>query len=135
MGATHLRPAADKLHAAGREPAWRGPGFIPDGQPDADVHVQRPLGRVLRPGSRACRRGMELASNEIRIFVAVPRPPSAPAQLLAAVNGAEVALSWKNTFEGGPPVGLLLSGSTVASLPLGEWSVLRKCHPAHTTSR
>ena len=46
--------------------------------------------------------GWSLASNEIRIFVAVPRPPSAPAQLLAAVNGAEVALSWKNTFEGGP---------------------------------
>ena len=52
----------------------------------------------------------------------VPRPPSAPAQLLAAVNGAEVALSWKNTFAGGPPLGLRvkLSGSTVASLPLGE---------------
>jgi titin len=62
------------------------------------------------------------ASNEIRIFVDVPRPPSAPAQLLAAVNGAEVALSWKNTFEGGPPMGLRLklAGSTVASLPLGE---------------
>ena len=66
--------------------------------------------------------GWSPASNEIRIFVDVPRPPSAPSQLLAAVNGAEVALSWKNTFEGGPPVGLLLklSGSTVASLPLGE---------------
>ncbi len=59
VGATHLRPAADKLRTAGREPAWRGPGFIPDGQPDADVHVQRPPRRVLRPGSRACRRGME----------------------------------------------------------------------------
>ena len=66
--------------------------------------------------------GWSPASNEIRIFVDVPRPPSAPAQLLAAVNGAEVALSWKNTFEGGPPVALLLKlpGSTVASLPLVE---------------
>jgi hypothetical protein len=66
--------------------------------------------------------GWSPASNEIRIFVDVPRPPSPPSQLLAAVYGAEVAFSWKNTFEGGPPVSLLLklSGSTVASLPLSE---------------
>ena len=47
-------------------------------------------------------------SNEIRIFVNVPAPPSAPADLLGLVNGSSVALAWRNTFEGGAPGGLIL---------------------------
>jgi sugar lactone lactonase YvrE len=60
------------------------------------------------------------ASNEIRIFVSVPVPPSAPANLLGLVNGSAVALSWTNSFSGGAPTSLLLNvtGALTASLPL-----------------
>ena len=61
------------------------------------------------------------ASNEIRIFVNVPAPPSAPADLLGLVNGLSVALAWRNTFEGGAPGGLILdvTGALTTSIPLG----------------
>ncbi len=61
------------------------------------------------------------ASNEIRIFVNVPVPPSAPANLLGAVNGSALQLAWRNTFGGGAPAAMMLdvSGSANVSLPLG----------------
>ena len=60
------------------------------------------------------------SSNEIRVFVEVPAPPSAPAQLLASVHGSDVMLSWKNTFTGGPPTGMRwrATGSANVSMPL-----------------
>lgn len=59
-------------------------------------------------------------SNEIRIFVHVPAPPSAPAALLGLVNGSSLALSWRNTLGGGPPTRVLLnvSGAVDATVPL-----------------
>jgi hypothetical protein len=62
-----------------------------------------------------------LASNEIRIFVNVPQPPSAPGNLLGMVNGNAVALAWKNTFAGGAPANLVLdvTGSLATTIPLG----------------
>jgi len=61
---------------------------------------------------------------EIRIFVNVPAPPSAPANLLGLANGAGLALSWRNTFEGGAPTSLWLKVTgaiaTVLPLPMGE---------------
>jgi YVTN family beta-propeller protein len=64
--------------------------------------------------------GRSQASNEIQILVNVPRPPSAPAQLRGLVNGSNVALSWTNTFTGGPPTSLVLdvSGALTTSLSL-----------------
>jgi len=61
------------------------------------------------------------ASNEIRIFVNVPQPPSAPANLLGMVNGNAVALAWKNTFAGGAPANVVLdvTGSLSTTIPLG----------------
>ena len=61
------------------------------------------------------------ASNEIRIHVNVPVPPSAPANLLGLVDGSTLALAWRNTYAGAAPTSLVLdvSGSIVASLPLG----------------
>jgi hypothetical protein len=63
-------------------------------------------------------------SNEIRVAVEVSATPSAPAQLLAAVNGTDVTLSWKNTFMGGPPTGIVLTTLGPANfslaLPVGE---------------
>jgi hypothetical protein len=59
-------------------------------------------------------------SNEIRIFVNLPVPPSAPANLLGLVNGSNIALSWTNTYAGGTPTALWLnvSGAITATLPL-----------------
>jgi hypothetical protein len=62
-----------------------------------------------------------LASNEIRIFVNVPAPPSAPADLVGLVNNSSIALAWRNTFAGGAPGGIVLdvTGSLTATLSLG----------------
>jgi hypothetical protein len=59
-----------------------------------------------------------VASNEIRAFVNVPSPPSAPAGLLGAANGSQLVLGWSNTFAGGAPTGLILDVSGAASLSL-----------------
>ena len=65
--------------------------------------------------------GRSPASNEIRIFVNTPTPPSAPADLLGLVNGASLALTWRNTFDGGAPALIVLdvSGALSLSVPLG----------------
>jgi hypothetical protein len=61
-------------------------------------------------------------SNEIQIFVKTPTPPSAPANLLALVNGSSLALTWRPTFLGGAATAHVLNvaGSVNASLPLSE---------------
>ncbi len=61
------------------------------------------------------------ASNEIRLFVNVPQPPSAPHPLLGLVNGSAAHLAWKPTFAGGAPTGYVLdvSGSGQTSMRLG----------------
>jgi hypothetical protein len=78
-------------------------------------------------------------SNEIRLVVNVPEPPSAPVNLLGLVDGTAIALSWFNTFQGGAPtsVSLVVSGAVDAVLPLGltesfHWPM---CRPARTRSR
>ena len=64
------------------------------------------------------------ASNEIPLFVGVPEPPSAPANLLGMVSGSSLALSWTNTFAGGVPTEQWLSVggaiSAVLALPPGD---------------
>lgn len=64
------------------------------------------------------------ASNEIRVFVNVPAPPPAPANLLGLADGSRLVLSWTNPGGGGAPAGVTLhvSGSIVTSLvlPAGE---------------
>jgi hypothetical protein len=60
------------------------------------------------------------ASNEIQIFVNVPRPPSPPADLRGLANGSDLTLSWTNTLSGGQPTSLVLdvTGSVTTSFPL-----------------
>ncbi|MGE0360752.1 MAG: beta strand repeat-containing protein [Vicinamibacterales bacterium] len=60
-------------------------------------------------------------SNEIRIFVNVPAPPSAPAGLVGFANGSTLGLVWRNTYLGGAPTSLRLnvSGAVNATLPIG----------------
>ena len=60
-----------------------------------------------------------VASNEIRIFVNVPAPPSAPANLLGLVNGSTLALAWTNTAGGGSPTQLILDVTGSLTLSLG----------------
>jgi YVTN family beta-propeller protein len=61
-----------------------------------------------------------VASTEIRLVVNVPARPSAPVHLLGIVNGSNLSLKWRNTFEGGAPTNLLLhvAGSLSATLLL-----------------
>lgn len=58
-------------------------------------------------------------SNEIRIFVNVPAPPSAPANLLGLVNASDLSLAWINTAGGGTPSGLLLDVTGTLTATLG----------------
>jgi hypothetical protein len=64
--------------------------------------------------------GRSPASNEIRIFVNVPQPPSAPIGLLGLADGANLALSWQNPSTGGAPASIILdvSGAATLSMPL-----------------
>jgi Tol biopolymer transport system component len=61
------------------------------------------------------------SSNEVRVHVNVPLVPSAPAHLLALVNGSTVTLVWQNTYAGGAPTSFVLdvTGTITASIPLG----------------
>jgi hypothetical protein len=64
--------------------------------------------------------GPSPVSNEIRIHVGLPVPPSAPGGLQATSVGDAVHLAWTPTFGGGAAAGYVLdvSGSLTASLPL-----------------
>jgi hypothetical protein len=77
------------------------------------------------------------ASNEVRIFVNVPAPPSAPSNLLGLVIDSSVALSWVNTFAGGAPTSLWLNVTgtitTTLPLPLGEVFTLAGVPPGTYT--
>jgi hypothetical protein len=76
-------------------------------------------------------------SNEIRLVVDVPAPPSAPTNLLGLVNGSSVALSWINTYDGGTPVilGLRVTGAvnTILPLPFGDTFTLSGVPPGTYT--
>ena len=67
------------------------------------------------------------ASNEIPLVVGTPRAPSAPAELLGAVDGSTVSLSWRPTLEGGPATSYLLDvggfGAITLPLPLSGRAV------------
>jgi hypothetical protein len=58
------------------------------------------------------------ASNEIRIAVNIPSPPSAPANLLGSANGSTLSLAWTNTASGGTPTELILDVTGSLSLSL-----------------
>jgi hypothetical protein len=59
-------------------------------------------------------------SNETRIVVHQSTVPSAATNLLGAVAGNAVNLTWRNTFTGGQPTALVLdvTGSVTATVPL-----------------
>jgi hypothetical protein len=67
------------------------------------------------------------ASNEVALHVGVPVAPSAPTGLLGLGDGASLALSWRNTYGGGAPAGVVLtySGPFSGSLRLGATETFR----------
>ena len=82
--------------------------LVPDGSFYARVHATRGSERSA-------------ASNEIRLHVNVPVAPSAPDLFSSTVNGNSVVLTWRNTFGGAAPAGIVLdvTGAATASFPLG----------------
>lgn len=63
-------------------------------------------------------------SNEIKVFVNVPAPPSAPVNLKTAGATSALDMAWTNTFSGGAPTHMALdvAGSATATilLPMSE---------------
>lgn len=64
--------------------------------------------------------GISAPSNEVRAYVNVPAPPSAPTGLLGLASGNRLGLSWRNTAGGGTPTAMRLdvSGALTTSLPI-----------------
>ena len=95
-------------------------GSVPTGSPATSFTFDAPTGVFYLRVHAVTASGLSPASNEIQVFVNVPRVPSAPANLRGLANGSELALSWTNTSAGGPPTSLVLdvSGALAASLPL-----------------
>lgn len=71
--------------------------------------------------------GTSAVSNEVAAHVNVATPPSAPANLLASVQGQTLALMWRNTFSGGAAAGTMLdvTGPLAGSLALGPGETLQ----------
>jgi len=67
------------------------------------------------------------ASNEIRIFVNVAQPPSAPQNLIGLVTNSSIVLAWRNSFEGGEPtiIGVDVTGPITATIPVGLIDTVR----------
>lgn len=86
----------------------------PDGSFYVRVRAIYPTGSAVNPTE------ISEPSNEIRIFVNAPVPPSAPENLRTAQSGNSLSLSWTNTYAGGVPTGLVLdvSGAANATMPL-----------------
>ncbi len=96
-------------------------GAVPTGSPLPTVTFTVPSG-AFYVRVRALAAGVVGGpSNEIRIVVNVPLPPSAPAGLVGLVNGSSLDLAWRPSSEGGAPAAHVLevTGSLAASLPLG----------------
>ena len=94
---------------------------IPTGSTVRTFTVSAPSGSFYVRMHTQTASGRSGASNEIRIHVNLPVQPSAPINLLGMVNGSNIALSWTNTFGGGPPANVILdvTGSLGTSVSLG----------------
>jgi hypothetical protein len=93
---------------------------IPTGSTAPTFTFAAPAGAFYLRVRAATQDARSLPSNEILIFVNVPAPPSAPANLLGLVDASSVALSWVNTYAGGAPTSLWLNvtGAITTRLPL-----------------
>lgn len=68
-------------------------------------------------------------SNEVQVAVAMPTPPATPDNFTAVAVGNGVALTWRRSYNGGTPTGMLLdvAGPIGGTIPLddtGEFRVM-----------
>lgn len=119
---------------------WQWPGASPDGYVLRGGYTEgQSVGSLLTPRTvpsltfeapsgvfyvrvAGVRSGELPASADVRLAVNVPEPPSAPVELLGDANDKGLTLSWRNTWAGGTPEGLVLdvTGALTASIPLGQ---------------
>ncbi len=94
---------------------------IPTGNPAPIYTIVAPTGSWFIRMRGQLGSDTSAVSNEVPLFVNVPVTPSAPSSLTGLVNSSTLDLSWKNTFGGGAPSGMVLdvTGSATVSLPMG----------------
>jgi Protein of unknown function (DUF1800) len=94
---------------------------LPTGTPTPTVTFAAPAGAFYFRIHTISGAARSRASSEIRVYVDVPTGPTAPTNLLGAVSGNNVNLSWRNTFGGGAPTSTVLdvTGPVSTSLTLG----------------
>lgn len=99
---------------------------LPTGSTDATYTFAAPAGSFYVRVRAVAGSQSSTASNEVPIHVGVPVAPSAPAGLLATVDGSALSLAWRNTYTGGAPTSLLLDvgGTLSAVLPFGLTNTL-----------
>ena len=104
---------------------------LPTGSPATTFSFDVPTGVYYVRVHALSASGRSFASNEIRISVNLPQLPSPPADLLGLANGANLLLSWRTTYAGGPPASHVLDVSGAATLsvpvPVGETFSYRRC--------
>ncbi len=115
-----IGPAATGFVIEGGLDPGRVLGSLPTGSPYPAFTFSAPTGAFYLRVHQLSGADRSPASNEIRLYVSVPTPPSPPANLLGLVNGTSLNLAWRNTFEGGAPASLLVdvTGPVTGSLPV-----------------
>ena len=93
---------------------------VPTGSTATTITLDVPTGAFYVRVRALTAAGPTGASNEIRILVDLPQPPSAPVDLRGLADGSNLALSWTNTSAGGAPVSVVLdvSGALTLSVPV-----------------
>ena len=114
-------------------------GSLPTGSAAPTLAFDAPSGTLYVRVHALTASGRSAASNEIRILVNLPQPPSPPTGLLGLANGANLALNWKAGAAGGPSTSFILdvSGALTLSMPIGaaRASHMPACPQAPTPSR
>jgi len=66
-------------------------------------------------------------SNEVQVAVAMPTPPGVPDSFAAVAVGNGVAVTWRRSYSGGTPTGMLLdvAGPVGGTIPLGDTGEFR----------
>jgi hypothetical protein len=106
--------------AAGTQPG-ETLATIPTGSPYPIVRLENvPFGSFFVRAHSVLGSQVSGPSNEIALHVNTTVTPSAPANLLGAVDGSNLTLAWKNTFLGGIPTTsfLRVTGGASLTLPL-----------------
>ena len=96
-------------------------GSLPTGSAAPTYTFDAPTGAFYVRVHALTASGRSAASNEIRILVNVPLPPSPPTGLLGLANDGNLALNWKAGAAGGSPTSFILdvSGALNLTMPIG----------------